>query len=127
MGGKQPVMPNFPAGGHQRQAPCASACFSDKTLSIAVVKQMKIWSSDLRSHHLQIFSAALASLGINLDFIRKLLPFSQTGQPGALNSTYMDEDIVAAIVRLNKAETFLAVEPLHGACCHPALPFQSAV
>ena len=38
----------------------------------------------------------------------------QAGEPGTLDGTDMDEGVLAAIVRLNEAKTFLAVEPFHG-------------
>jgi len=37
---------------------------------------------------------------------------------GAFDRTDMQENILAAVVRLNEAETFLAVKPLHGSCRH---------
>ena len=34
----------------------------------------------------------------------------------------MNEDVIAAIFRLNEAKTFLAVKPLHGARIHREVP-----
>src|SRR5712672_1027921 len=42
--------------------------------------------------------------------------------PGAFDRADVHEDILAAIIRLDKAEAFLAVEPLHGSLRHMTLP-----
>jgi hypothetical protein len=39
----------------------------------------------------------------------------------------MDEDVLAAIVRLNEAKAFLAIEPLHGSLRHETLPLGACV
>src|SRR5215472_10164363 len=42
--------------------------------------------------------------------------------PGAFDRADVHEDILAAIIRLDEAEAFLAVEPLHGSSRHITLP-----
>src|SRR5579871_4727142 len=47
-----------------------------------------------------------------------LLPFLEVADAGALESADMDENVLAAIIRLNEAETLLSVEPFNGARAH---------
>jgi len=61
----------------------------------------------------RLAGAAIFS-GIESDF----LAFDQPTHPGALKRRGMDENILAAIVRLNKAETLLVVVEFHGTCIH---------
>jgi hypothetical protein len=82
----------------------------------------------IRSSDLQILGAALATLGVDFDLIRNFLALCEAGQSSALNCAYMDENIVAAIVGLNKPEPFLSVEPLYRTRRHScSLLFLSAL
>ena len=66
----------------------------------------------------QIFRAALAPHLVGLDFEVDLLAFGEAGKARALDGADVYEHIVAAVVRLDKPEAFLAVEPLHSTCRH---------
>jgi hypothetical protein len=52
------------------------------------------------------------------DFVADLLTFVKIVHSGAFDRTDMHENVLAAVVRLNEAETFLAVKPLHSSCRH---------
>jgi hypothetical protein len=78
-----------------------------------------------RSSNLQIFGAAFAAFGIDLDLKRQLLALSQVGQSGAFYGADMNEYIVAAIIWLNEAKSLLAVEPLDRTCCHNLSLFEA--
>jgi hypothetical protein len=80
-----------------------------------------------RSDSAQILCRGLAALSIGDDFEFDLLSFVQPMHPGAFNRADMHEHVLAAIVRLNEAESFLAVEPLHGSSCHKTLSFSACV
>src|SRR5690606_41191128 len=43
-------------------------------------------------------------------------------QPGALHRADVNEDVVSAVVRLNKAVSLLTVEPLHSSRIHGSFP-----
>jgi hypothetical protein len=60
----------------------------------------------------------LAGSSIRDDIEIDLLPLVEGTQPGTLDRADMDEDVRAAIGRLNKAKAFLAVEPLYSARTH---------
>ena len=60
----------------------------------------------------EIFCAALAALGVDLDLERDLLTFGEAGKTCALDSTHVNEYVAAAVVRLNEAKSLLAVEPV---------------
>ena len=51
-----------------------------------------------------------------LNMVDDLLALIETGQSCALDSTDMDEHVLAAAVRLNEAETLCSFEPLSRAC-----------
>src|SRR5690606_32464496 len=53
-----------------------------------------------------------------LEFEADLLAFVQRAQAGALDGRNVHEHVLAAVIRLDEAEAFLAVEPLHGAGLH---------
>ena len=61
------------------------------------------------------------SIGHNLE--RDLLSLIETVHPGAFDRADMHEDVLAAVVRLNEAESFLIVEPFHGSGSHSVLPW----
>ena len=66
----------------------------------------------------QVFSARLSSLWISLSLERYLLPFGQSMKARTLDCTDVNKYVGPTIVRLNKTEAFLAVEPLHNTRCH---------
>ena len=55
----------------------------------------------------------LAGLTIGHDFEFDLLSFVEVLHAGALDRADMHEDVFAAVIRLNEAEAFLAVEPFN--------------
>src|SRR5215472_8899242 len=69
----------------------------------------------------QIFRRGLARLSISNNLERDLLSLVQAPQPGALNRADVHENVFAAVIRLDEAEAFLAIEPLHGSLRHIAL------
>jgi hypothetical protein len=70
---------------------------------------------------LQVFRRGLTSPSIGDNLICDLLPFVEAVQPRALDGADMHEDIFAAVIRLDKAKAFLAVEPLHSSLRHASL------
>ena len=64
-------------------------------------------------------AGAAVFLGIESDF----LAFDQSAHAGAFERGGMDENVLAAVVRLNEAEAFLVVVKLHGARIHQVYPF----
>src|SRR4051794_19753667 len=72
----------------------------------------------------QIFSSRLAGPAICNDFKRNLLPFVEGIHAGAFNGADMNEDILAALVRLNESEALLAVKPLHSSRRHGDRPLR---
>jgi len=55
---------------------------------------------------------------VALQLEAELLAFVERGHASALDGGDVDEDVGAAVVKLNEAEALLAVEPLHGADLH---------
>jgi hypothetical protein len=49
------------------------------------------------------------------------LSLIEAAQPGAFDSADVYEHILAAVIRLDETETFLAVEPLYGSLSHITL------
>src|SRR5262245_14179143 len=70
----------------------------------------------------QIVRRRLARLSISNNIEGDLLSLIEALHPGAFDRADVHEDILAAIIRLDEAEAFLAVEPLHGSLRHIALP-----
>jgi hypothetical protein len=70
------------------------------------------------SGRLDVADGDLAGAAIFLGIERNLLAFDQPAHSGALKSRSVDEDVLAAVVRLNEAEAFLVVVELHGARIH---------
>ena len=68
----------------------------------------------------------LAGAAVLLNLEIELLAFHQAGQTGALDGGDVDEDVLAAIVRLNEAEALGAVEPLNGTCWRGRTPWDRA-
>jgi hypothetical protein len=54
------------------------------------------------------------AFGASDDFERDLLSLVEAVHSGAFDCADMRDDILAAIVRPNEAEAFLAIEPFHG-------------
>src|SRR5215471_12233250 len=69
----------------------------------------------------QIFRRGLARLSISNNIEKDLLSLVQARQPGAFNRADVHENVFAAVIRLDEAEAFLAIEPLHGSLRHIAL------
>ena len=77
-----------------------------------------IWLSACRSNGAQIIGRRLAGPSIRYDLIRDLLSLVETVHPGALDGADVHENILAAVIRLDEAKAFLAVEPLYGSLRH---------
>lgn len=60
----------------------------------------------------------LLALGAHLDLETHLLTFLQGLEALGLNFREVREQIVAAIVRSDEAETLCVIEPLNGTSCH---------
>src|SRR4051794_3647611 len=71
-----------------------------------------------RSDGAQILCGGLAGTLIGDDVEGYRLAFVQRAHAGAFDRADMDEHVSAAGFRLNEAETFLAVEPLHCSLGH---------
>ena len=67
---------------------------------------------------LQIFSARLSAPRVSFSLEGYVLPFGQPMKARTLDRANVNKHIRPTIVRLNKAEAFLAVEPLHNTRCH---------
>jgi hypothetical protein len=63
------------------------------------------------SFDLEVASGLLAA--IRHDLVLELLTFIERAQAGALDRRYMNENILAAALRLNESVAFLRIEPLH--------------
>ena len=74
-----------------------------------------------RSDGAQIFRRGLAGLAIGNNIEGDFLPLIEATHPGALDRADMDEDILAAVIRLDEAKAFLAVEPLYRTLRHVTL------
>jgi len=66
----------------------------------------------------QIIRRGLAGSSICNNVKRDLLSLVEGMHTGAFDGADVHEDILAAVVRLDKAEAFLAIEPLHGSLRH---------
>src|SRR5579871_4402128 len=84
--------------------------------STSVVKS--ICCQRRRSGCAQILRRRLAGPSIRHKLKRDLLSLGKTGHPSALDCADMDENVLAAVIRLDEAKTFLAVEPLYGSLRH---------
>jgi hypothetical protein len=69
----------------------------------------------------QIFCAAFTAPGVNFNFVRNLLTFRQAGKARPFDGADVNKHVVSAIVGLDKAETFLTIEPLDDTCRHSLL------
>jgi len=75
-------------------------------------------ASGCRSDGAQIFGRGLARLSINDNLVGNLLPLIEVVHSGAFDRADVYEHILGAVIRLDEAEAFLAVEPFHGSLCH---------
>jgi len=66
----------------------------------------------------KVVSRALARSAILHDVVRDLLTIVQRPHAGALYRRNVDENVRAAIVRLNEAEALGGVKPLHSTSVH---------
>jgi hypothetical protein len=66
----------------------------------------------------QIVGGRLAGPAVRDDVEGNGLALVEGAHAGAFDRADMNEDVLIAILRLNEAKTFLAVEPLHGALVH---------
>jgi hypothetical protein len=67
-------------------------------------------------------SGRLAGAAVLLDLEVDFLAFNEVRHASALDSGDVDENVRAAVVRLNEAEALGAVEPLNGASSHMRIP-----
>jgi hypothetical protein len=72
----------------------------------------------------QIFRGRFAGPAICNDVKGNLLSLVEGTHAGAFDSADMNENIWASLVRLNKAETLLAVKPLHSSRIHGRSSFK---
>src|SRR5215813_2570214 len=70
----------------------------------------------------QIVGRRLAGTAVRHDLVGDLLAFTQRAKPGTFDSADVHEHVVAAVVRLNKAEALGCVEPLHSSHAHGDSP-----
>src|SRR5207248_2102070 len=71
-----------------------------------------------RLYGAQIVRRRLAGAAVCYDFERNLLPFVEGVHACTFDRADMDEDILAALVRLNEAEALLVVKPFHCSRSH---------
>ena len=109
-----------PTGANQKQKPgCkgrASSYESNKQAA-GVIHLPPIARNLL---NFEIFRGLFAAIGN--DFVLNVLTFVERAQPGPLHSGDVNEHILAAALRLDKAVTLCRVEPLHSACSHYQSP-----
>jgi hypothetical protein len=73
---------------------------------------------------LQVLRGRLAGPAVGDDFEGNLLALVEGAQAGAFDGADMNEDILAALVRLNETKTFLVVKPLHSSRRHGRSSFR---
>src|SRR6185295_2490101 len=71
----------------------------------------------------EVFRRRLAAAAIRNDVEGDLLTFVEGAHAGALDGADVHEHVSAAGVRLNEAEAFLVVKPLHSTVAHRAVPY----
>ena len=87
-------------------------------VSCQYIRGQKSWFGALPSNGAQIGRRGLPSLAIGNNLESDFLSLVEAVQAGAFDRADVDKDILAAIIRLDKAEALLAVEPLHGSLRH---------
>ncbi|CAD5250439.1 hypothetical protein BOS5A_10377 [Bosea sp. EC-HK365B] len=70
----------------------------------------------------QVVGRHLARTLVLDELVRDLLAVTQIAQAGALDGADVDEHVLAAIIRLDEAETLGAVEPFHCTVGHSHIP-----
>jgi hypothetical protein len=78
----------------------------------------ELWRSRSRWDGTQILSQGLARPSICNNLERDLLSIVEAIHPGTLDRADVHKDIIPTVVRLDEAEAFLAIEPLHGSLRH---------
>jgi hypothetical protein len=84
-------------------------------------------SSRCRLDSVQIVRRGLACLSIRDNVEGDLLSLVEDTHASAFDRADVHEDILAAIIRLDKAEAFLVIEELHGSLSHMISSFQVRV
>ena len=74
-----------------------------------------------RSDCAQTICRSLASPLIGNNLERNLLALDEATYPGAFHCADVHEDVLAAIIRLDKTKAFLTVKPLYGSLRHVTL------
>ena len=77
-----------------------------------------IGAVECRLDCLQLVGCHLARLVVADHFVAELLPFHDVPHSGALDGRDMNEDVGAAVVRLDEAEALGGVEPFYCAGAH---------
>ena len=77
-----------------------------------------ILSAGRKSRRLQIASRGLAGTTVGFDIEADLLAFDEAAHASALNRAYVNENILAAVIRLNKSIAFLVIEEFHSTYLH---------
>jgi hypothetical protein len=67
---------------------------------------------------------AFAAVTAGFDVEGHFLVVCETGEASALDCGDVDENVLAAVIGSDKAETFGGVEPFHGASSHRVFPFK---
>src|SRR5260221_12073588 len=75
-------------------------------------------SSRCRSGGAQVVRRGLACPSISNNLERDLLSLVEPRHSGTFDRADVHKDILTAVIRLDEAEAFLAIEPLHGSLCH---------
>jgi hypothetical protein len=70
-----------------------------------------------KSDSLQVCSRR-ASVTTRFEFVVDFLSFDETAKAGAIKRADVDEDILAAVFRLDESEALLAIVEFHGTCLH---------
>jgi hypothetical protein len=78
-------------------------------------------------HRLQAGSRRLAGAAIRSQLVADLLAFTKAGHASLFDSADMNENIGAAVVRLDEAEALLDVEPFNSAGSHAPTFLQASL
>jgi hypothetical protein len=70
------------------------------------------------AEHFELFGRKLSTSLVGDQFEGDLVAFAQLAQARALDGADMDESVLAAVIRHDKAETFFGVKPLYGSLGH---------
>jgi hypothetical protein len=86
--------------------------------SLQYIRGQKLWfGAPIRRW--QVACRGLSALSHNVE--RDFLSLVEAMQPGPFHSADVDEHVLAAVIRLDEPEAFLAVEPLYGSLRHVTL------